>query len=313
MDSRSNRGARGVGVLLGALAAAMLVTLALAGDSAAAPRLHPPADASASSAAAEEARIAAYWTPQRMRSTPPLDASLDAEPLAAASFVPVEDATIPPFAVNGRMFVRQGRNRGYCSGTVINSASRRLILTAGHCVHSGPRGRRAGVWSRYLLFVPAYTDGIAPYGQFVARRPEVYAPKPWVKTGNPNFDVGAFLVSRNEAGLEAADAVGGGVSIAIDRSRKEQFDSFGYPGDVRELQQCESPAVGEDRLTFPIPGPPTVKIRCRWLPGASGGGWLINEGTEVNGLTSYGRSNDKTHTFGPYFSKRNVGALVAGF
>jgi hypothetical protein len=71
--------------------------------------------------------------------------------------------------------------------------------------------------------------------------------------------------------------------------------------------------VGEDRLTYTIPGPPTVKIRCRWLPGASGGGWLINGGTEINGLTSYGRRSDEAHTFGPYFSRRNVGNLVAGF
>ena len=58
--------------------------------------------------------------------------------------------------------------------------------------------------------------------------------------------------------------------------------------------------------------------RRRWrsaatgLPGASGGGWLIDDGTEINGLTSYGRNSDKTHTFGPYFSKRTVGSLVAG-
>ena len=45
-----------------------------------------------------------------------------------------------------------------------------------------------------------------------------------------------------------------------------------------------------------------MKIRCHWLPGASGGGWLIENGTMVNGLTSYGRYRDLVHTFGPYFS-----------
>ena len=62
-----------------------------------------------------------------------------------------------------------------------------------------------------------------------------------------------------------------------------------------------------------IPGPPTVKIRCHWLPGASGGGWLIENGTMIDGLTSYGRNHDLVHTFGPYFSSENVGKLVAGF
>jgi hypothetical protein len=247
-----------------------------------------------------------------MRTTPPLDRSVAPDPFATASFAPVDDATLPPYAVNGRIFIRQGRGRGYCSGTAINSATRRLVLTAGHCVNSGPRGLRGNsVWSRYMEFIPAYTDGTAPFGAFVARLPEIYALDDWVRFGNPNYDVGAFLVGTNELGQNVADAVGGGATIALDRARKERFESFGYPGRVRRLQRCASPSVGEDRLTFGIPGPPTVRIRCYWLPGASGGGWLINGGAEINGLTSYGRARD-THTFGPYFSRRNVGKLVGG-
>ena len=159
-----------VAVVLAALVA--LLARPLAPAAGAAPRLHPPAEASASSGG-EEARIRAYWTPERMRSTPPLLASGRTDPLAVASFAPVPDATLPPFLVNGRIFVRQGRSKGYCSGTAINSPSRRLVLTAGHCVNSGPRGRRgSSAWSRYMEFVPAYTDGAAPFGSFVARRSE---------------------------------------------------------------------------------------------------------------------------------------------
>src|ERR1700720_2638295 len=95
----------------------------------AAARLHPvPTGATASAAAAEAARVAAYWTPARMRSAPPLDGPAT-EPLASASFLPVENATVPPYAVEGRIFVRQGREEGYCSGTAIDSPSRRLVLT----------------------------------------------------------------------------------------------------------------------------------------------------------------------------------------
>jgi hypothetical protein len=250
-----------------------------------------------------------------MRSARPLDrGTVTVKPLAETGFAPVPDATVPPYAVNGRIFVRQGRRRGYCSGTAINSASRRLVITAAHCVNSGPRGLRGtSAWSRYVEFVPAYTDGAAPYGVFVARRPEVYAPQDWVRFGNPNYDIGAFLTGPNELGVNVADAVGGGALLALDRPRKEIFQSFGYPGEVRRLQQCDSPSVGDDRLTYRIPGPPTVKIRCHWLPGASGGGWLINGGTEINGLTSYSRTTDELHTFGPYFSTRTVGSLVRGF
>jgi hypothetical protein len=284
--------------------------LAPAAGADAAARLHPPG-ASAVAVAGEAARVAAYWTPERMREAQPLDGPV-ADPLASASFLPVEDATVPPYAVNGRIFLRQGRNEGFCSGTAIDSPSRRLILTAGHCVNSGPRGRGAGsVWSSFLEFVPAYTDGTAPFGAFVAHRNAVFAPRPWVKRGNPNFDLGAVLTGPNESGVYPADAVGG-ATVALDRGRKVEFQTFGYPGNVHRLQECSSPAVGEDKLTRGVPGPPTIRIRCHWLPGASGGGWLIEGGTEIDGLTSYGRNHDMVHTYGPYFSGSNVGALVEG-
>jgi hypothetical protein len=290
------------------VAALLYLAGALApGAAGAAARLPPPAGARAGDAAG----VAAYWTPERMREAQPLDGP-PADPLASASFLPVEDATVPPYAVNGRLFLRQGRNEGFCSATAINSPSRRLILTAGHCVNSGPRGRRgSSAWSSFLEFVPAYTDGTAPFGVFVAHRNAVFAPRPWVRQGNPNFDVGAVLTGPNESGVYPADAVGG-VAVALDRGRRVEFQTFGYPGNVRRLQQCSSPAVGEDKLTRGVPGPPTIKIRCHWLPGASGGGWLIEGGTEIDGLTSYGRNHDLTHTYGPYFSDRNVGALVKG-
>jgi V8-like Glu-specific endopeptidase len=292
-------------VALCVLFAALL--LAPSGAMAAA-RVHPAAVAGESDAA-----IARYWTAERMRTAPPLDSTPAERLTALASFAPVTEPTVPPYAVNGRLFVRQGRARGFCSATAINSASRALVLTAGHCVNSGPLGFGGNsAWSRFLLFVPAYTNGTAPFGAFVAHRKSVFALKQWVRFGNPNFDVGAVLVAPNAEGVNVADAVGGGATIAADLTRKQTFQTFGYPGESRAMQGCTSPYVGDDALTYRIPGPPTVAIRCHWAPGASGGGWLIEEGRAIDGLTSYGKRSDKTHTFGPYFSARNVGRLVTG-
>ena len=293
-------------ILSGALAAA---ALAAAPGAAASARLHPAAPA----ARGEVARVERYWTPARMRSTPPLDAPRGPGASATASFVPVPEPSVLPYAVNGRIFIRQGRNQGYCSGTAIDSPTRRLVLTAGHCVNSGPVDFVGpSVWSRYMEFVPAYSNGVAPFGAFVARRNAVYALPRLVKTGNPNYDVGALLTSPNAEGVNVADAVGGGARIALDLSRRQQFQTFGYPDPSRWMQDCESPYVGDDSRTYRIPGPPTVAIRCRWAPGASGGGWLIEEGTAIDGLTTYGRPHDRVHTFGPYFSSSTVGHLVAG-
>jgi len=293
-------------VALGCLCATFLT--AAAGASAS-PRLHP----AAATGEDEAARTARYWTPARMLVTAPLDATRGDGFGALASFAPVAEASAPPNAVNGRLFVRQGRSRGYCSATAINSPSRTLVLTAGHCVNSGPRGRRGrSAWSHYIQFVPAYSQGIAPFGAFVAYRKSVFALKQWVRFGNPNFDLGAIVTRPNAEGVNVADAVGGGAAIAIDVSRRQEFTTFGYPRNAKVLQGCDSPYVGDDSRTYRIPGPPTIAISCRWVPGASGGGWLIDGGTRINGLTSYGKPGNRTHTFGPYFSRRNVGRLVAG-
>jgi V8-like Glu-specific endopeptidase len=300
--------------LLTTLACLAAASALCAGGAAAAPRVRDDAGATAGGVAAETARVARYWTPARMRDAAPLDGSA-AKPAASAtaSFVGVPDTTVPPYAVNGRLFIRQGKNSGYCSGTAIDSASRELVLTAGHCVNSGPEGRRGGsTWSSYLEFVPGYSDGLAPFGAFIARRNAIYAPKPWLKRANPNFDVGAFLTMPNANGENVADAVGGGATIVTDQDRHQQFQTFGYPGASTRMRTCDSPYTGDDSVTYAFAGPPTMAIRCHWAPGASGGGWLISEGTAIDGLTSYGLQGDKVHTYSPYFGSGNVGALVAG-
>lgn len=298
--------------LAGALAAlACLGAAALAGapGASASARLSPTAPA----ARGEVARVERYWTPARMRSAPPLDAPRGLGATATASFAPIAEPNVSPYAVNGRIFIRQGRNQGYCSGTAIDSPTRRLVLTAGHCVNSGPLDLMGdNVWSRYMEFVPAYSNGVAPFGAFVARRNAVFALPRWVKTGNPNYDFGALLTSPNAEGLNVADAVGGGVKIALDLGRNQQFQTFGYPEPSREMQGCESPYVGDDSRTYRIPGPPTQAIRCHWAPGASGGAWLIEGGTAIDGITTYGRPHDRIHTFGPYFSSKTVGHLATG-
>lgn len=296
-----------------ALAWISILSLGPPREAVAAPRLHAPVPATASQAQSEAARIARYWTPARMRSAKPLDGGSSATEGASASFASVLDATVPPFSVNGRIFIRRGGERGYCSGTAINSPTRQLVLTAAHCVNTGPLAfSRRTIWSRFMQFVPAYNNGVAPFGVFVARAGKVFAPKPYVKAGNPDYDIGAFLTFPNAEGLNVADAVGGGVAIVTDRSRDQLFQTFGYPATTSSLQQCDSPYAGDDALTYPFGGPPTIAIRCRWTPGASGGGWLVDGATAINGVTSYGHRNDRRHTYSPYFGFGNVGSLVAG-
>jgi V8-like Glu-specific endopeptidase len=273
----------------------------------------------------EIAKVKRYWTPARMRGARPLELNLDrtgrvhpelgpapAVSGASASWAEVQTPDELPYAVNGRIFLRQAGEGAFCSGTAINSPSRQLVLTAGHCVATGPRRNGPNVMSSYMEFVPAYTGGLAPFGAFVAQRGKVFALKPWKKQGNPDFDMGAFLTHPNAEGVNLADAVGGGATIVTNLPRKQSFQTFGYPGETREMQGCRSDYLGDDALTYPFPGPPTQAIGCRWAPGASGGGWLIGDGSEINGITTYLHYNNKSRTYGPYFSQETVGKLVRG-
>ncbi|HVD38944.1 MAG TPA: hypothetical protein VNC15_08955 [Solirubrobacterales bacterium] len=280
------------------------------------------AEAAEGSEAAQAERVRRYWTPQRMESARPLDLVVGADgrqrlrpgrgaALAGASFVGVPTPTVPPYSANGRLFLRVGDLHGYCSATAIDSPTRRLVLTAGHCVNEGGSfgGRR---WYRDLLFVPAYSGGKRPFGAFPAGRGKVFAPPQWTRHGNRDFDLGAFLTYPNKRGEALADAVGGGVAIALDRPRRQEYTTFGYPHKYRWMQTCTGRYSRDDRFTLDFPGPPTLGVACQWVPGASGGGWLIEGGTAIAGLTSYGVFGALGTTFGPYFTRETVGKLVEG-
>ena len=267
-------------------------------------------------------QVEQFWTPARMEAARPLEMTVGRKgrpdvhlgPLphgARASYSVVEAPEVPPAAWNGRLFVVQDGEEGSCSATAIDSPSRSLVLTAGHCVNTGPEHGRPGIWSSYLEFVPGFNLGAAPYGAFVLSGQPRSLPG-WTREGNPDYDLGAFLVGTNAEGVRLEDALGGGARIVTDLGHKQTFESFGYPGGTERMRGCVSGYAGQDPATITLAGPPTVGIRCRWAPGASGGGWLIEGGQAIDGITTYLRTDEKALSFGPYFSATTVGRLVAG-
>ncbi|HEY6551191.1 MAG TPA: hypothetical protein VIY71_08345 [Solirubrobacterales bacterium] len=257
-----------------------------------------------------------FWTPQRMKEAQALPVHLpgnhqlaDGTPgtapsttLPSENAVPTEtiaDPTAPGFSQNGAVFV-VGRfgTLGRCSGTSVNAPNFSLVITAGHCVHQG-RHWMGTKW----VFVPGYHFGERPFGAFVAKW--LGSTPQWIKSENPNFDVGAAVVSRNERGQRLADAVGGD-DIAWNLSPNQVFDVYGYP--VAEpfngstLQHCaQTPFEGHGFFSLLTPGPLNLAVHCEISAGASGGGWVIS-GNVLNGLTADGYPGDDTN-YGPYFGK----------
>jgi hypothetical protein len=268
-------------------------------------------------------QVERFWTPRRMAAARPLELSVGRDGradvhlgrrprVATGSYSVVEAPETPPFAFNGRLYLRQGGKEGFCSATAIDSPSRRLVLTAGHCVYGEPREGKPPAWSTYLEFVPGFNLGAAPFGTFVLSGKPRALPG-WVKDGNPDYDLGAFLTEPNAEGVALADAVGGGATIVTDQGRHQRFETFGYPGATERMRTCVSGYAGDDPVTTTLPGPTTLSVRCDWAPGASGGAWLLDGGTEIDGLNSYIDEVDgEKRTYGPYFSATTVGRLVTG-
>src|SRR5664279_1834521 len=70
---------------------------------------------------------------------------------ASASSIRVADFSGEGLRTNGRIFGFDPREGAYsCSGTALNTPSRSIVLTAGHCV------LEAGSAGKDLVFIPAY-------------------------------------------------------------------------------------------------------------------------------------------------------------
>jgi V8-like Glu-specific endopeptidase len=192
------------------------------------------------------------------------------------------------------VFFTLAGNDYVCSGSAVRSANKDTVLTAGHCVNSGP-GEFASSW----VFVPGYKDGERPYGTWTARR--LYAPTAWTQEGNIDRDVG-FAVLDTHEGVHLTDAVGG-QPIAFNVPRSQVTYAFGYPSvgqyNGHSLVYC----TGKSRQdTY---GSRDQGIPCDMTDGSSGGPWLSRfDPSTGNGVltsvNSFGYDGMPDVMWGPY-------------
>jgi V8-like Glu-specific endopeptidase len=287
--------ARGAAIL--AVAAALLVVAA-------------PANAeNVRVRAAASAASAGYWTPERMARARPLElvrsggrvrarlARNHPHPFTSGA---VADPTVFPNSATGKLF---GRLRGLgafeCSATVLDTASGRVILTAGHCVFEPSVAR----FAKRLTFVPAYANGAEPLGRWGWSSLETT--REWVLASNTNFDF-AVIVLRKQAGSRVEE-VAGGLPLAAGGPREQNYRLVGYPhnlGAGRVMWSCSSSYAGDDPRPFAI-GPPPIAAGCDMGFGASGGGWMTDAGG-IASLSSFGYRGHPDILYGPYLARKAV-------
>ena len=271
------------------MAPALLATLALAGPAEARVEQHSVSESASS--------IENYWTADRMRSAKPAEQQFGGAAAARAEAAALpwtsEEITTPytqaPTSTHGKVFFTLGGNDYVCSGTALLSGNKSVVWTAGHCVNEGP-----GAFATNWQFVPAYKDGSAPLGVYVAQ--DLFAPSAWANSGDFSYDLGAAVVGP-AGGTALTDRVGGR-GIAFNYSRSQNFQSYGYPAAPpftgERLWRCNSPVQTSDNSANPA----TMGIGCDMTGGSSGGGWIV--GSSLYSVNSYGYDNQPDVMYGPY-------------
>ena len=260
------------------------------------------------------------WTPEAMRNAIPLDRLL---PKVDASRVThdvkqgtpqVVQPTAAPAAVEpmafphpggpwsgagaventaGRVFFTSQGRQASCSGNAVTSGNKSVVMTAGHCV------KLEGAWHTDWVFVPAYDNGNAPFGQWTAKA-TMTTPQ-WDASEDINFDVGAAVVNPLD-GQSLTDVVGG-QGVAFNSPRGQDMYAFGWPAadpyDGTHMIYCSG-------TTFDAFISDGIGMTCDMTGGASGGPWFqeFDEGTGAglqNSVNSYKINLIPTWMFGPYF------------
>jgi V8-like Glu-specific endopeptidase len=294
-------------------------------------RTYSPAEIRANERTGGDPAVLAYWTPKRMKAAKSLDMPGDAKfvrqtaramvkklpQVAAKPALPklssrVDSkypAPVTNYSItNGKLFISGYESGSWCSASAINTASKRVLITAGHCVHSG----RGGTWLSNLVFVPRYNAFNAdrdPVGRFQAYRLRTF--NSWMNDSDRNRDVGFVTTySGGDWNARVVDTVGGH-GLAYNGGTEFDVSVFGYPSNRdggNKMWACWGVATDsswwDDRS----------KISCNFGPGSSGGPWLW----QYNNSTGQGYVRSVMSTIdgagvnrGPYFDTAVNDALNA--
>jgi V8-like Glu-specific endopeptidase len=237
-------------------------------------------DGQAVDSASAAKKVADYWTPERMRHATPVPAktpgmetkALPARPTGPQGSTPpakpLASGTISPMinesAVAGKVFFHKPSGGDWvCSASALNSDSKQLVITAGHCVHEGAGGN----WVQNWTFVPRYRSGARPFGTFAAKQFRTF--NSWISSSDLSRDVG--MVTTWPLNGNKLVNVTGGHGLNWNWGNSVAITILAYPANANngEIQQwCQG--------TTSDGGGGTIKIQCNFNGGSSGGGWLMN-------------------------------------
>lgn len=202
----------------------------------------------------------------------------------------------------GRLLLQTGDAEFVCSGTVINSTSGLIVVTAAHCIVDD---ESRDYYDR-ITFEPGYERGVAPFGTWEAV--DRWVPSQYLEAneryldgadddGWMGFDFG-FIRFAPQGGRTLEDVAGGqGVSFTAETNG---VVIAGYPGndpfDAEVLRYC-----AEDRLRYGDGGGANYGADCAMADGASGSGFVSNldPATGAGHITAVYSTGGDSRAYGP--------------
>lgn len=305
---------RSLATSLLSLSAAALLVFSTGSAATAAPDSSDRGSAGVASKAVDGSGATAYWTAERMRAAIPGDVLADkalargnssnadtvekgsSTRIAGTAGKPPLHEDENPVSYIGKVFFTMDGLNYVCSGNSVASANESTVSTAGHCINGGPDS-----FAINFVFVPAYLDGVAPYGEWAAT--SLHVPTQWSSAGDMQYDTG-FAVVAPVKGQTLTAAVGAS-GVQFNAARGLTYKAYGYPAaspfDGTSLKSCTGTATDDTiNRKFNSQG-----IPCDMTGGSSGGPWFIgtSSGGYQNSINSYRYTKGKlaNRMFGPYW------------
>ena len=183
-----------------------------------------------------------------------------------------------PYRAVGKLFFSIGDANYVCSASIIQ---RRIVVTAGHCVHPGERN---GAYFSNFLFVPAYRSGVAPFLRWAPRL--VRTTPSWINGGGavPNAADYAMMVMADQPIRPGTTPVRignylGWLGWQTQSLYPNHTSKLGYPCNLDSCQIMQNITSESARVVERN----NVEYGSDASGGSSGGPWVQNFGVTAAG------------------------------
>lgn len=199
---------------------------------------------------------------------------------SSSQLVPLTADITYPYRTVGKLFFTIPNSGDYvCSASVLRQ---RIIVTAGHCVHSGSNGNN-GFYTNWR-FIPAYRDGVAPLQtwdwSYVTVSPS------WATGGGtvPNAADYGMIEMRDKVINNVSTRIGlvtGYLGYQTLSLTPNHTHMLGYPCNFDSCQKMHQVTAQNGRSVSPN----NVEYGSDMRGGSSGGPWIQNFGVAAVGQT----------------------------